>query len=383
LLTLAVLYSLARRLFDRPTAIVTSVLFAISPVAVWYAATARMYAFTELLTVLAIRLLVEAYYTQRPALWLAFGLCAGLALDADLSGAYLIAAGLGWYLVLVVTEQAPLRPMLRSLPAMALLLTPDVFQFLDEEVVHHMGLGQIAWIPAPTPAIVLSTLMDLFSQQVPARILAEVAGCTMAVLALLVCSQDATDKSRRRIYLLLVFMALSPLVLPLLSSFLHPIFLTRQVLTALFGILLLLGRTIVLLWRRWRLPAVATLLLLFCLNTTSLQVMANDQLTEDWAHAVPYLLQHSHGSTLLVFQPWYYDQAFALYAQLPETNLKVEMPPTASPQPGFATTWFIGVDALPHAFQPPTWSGYHLVLVDRHSFHSIVLYHFVPSGSAA
>ncbi|MFW6153090.1 MAG: glycosyltransferase family 39 protein [Halobacteriota archaeon] len=62
--TIPVLYLLVRRLFDRPTAAVATLLLAISPLQIWYAQEARMYALLVLLTVVSAYLLlrlVESY----------------------------------------------------------------------------------------------------------------------------------------------------------------------------------------------------------------------------------------------------------------------------------------------------------------------------------
>lgn len=54
-----VLYLLVRRLFDRPAAVVATLLFAISPLQLWYAQEARMYALLVLLTVTSAYLLIR------------------------------------------------------------------------------------------------------------------------------------------------------------------------------------------------------------------------------------------------------------------------------------------------------------------------------------
>lgn len=396
--TAVVLYSLARRLFDRPTALVTGIFFAVSPAAVWYAATARMYALTELLALLTIRLLLEAYLTQRARFWLAFALCATLAINADYSGMYLVCAGLAWYLLLAASGRAPLRPLLRSMGLMAIFLIPTLVVALRQIFGPGMGLHQFAWIPAPTLAGVRSVLSDLISRQAPTKVpLVKPIGISLAVLAAVVCRQDARRPDRRGPYLLLVCMIGAPLALSLLFSIYHPIFITQQVLTLLFGLLLVFGRAIVLAWRPIGLPACVTLV---ALNLSSLQRMSNTPLIEDWRHAVPYVLAHSSGPTLVVFDPSFYAVAFSLYADAPSalyrTTLvlgsdsaafslhagtlgagqRIDAHHDVPPSSRFATIWRIEAYPQVHPFLPRSWTVLGLKLTAQRSFVDLMIYRF-------
>ena len=385
------LYSLAERLFDRRTAIVTSLLLVVSPLAIWSADLVRMYALRELLALLAVRLLVEAADTQRLRPWAAFSICAVLAVNADYSADYLICGALCWYLLLVIRHRAALRPLLLSCAAMAVLSIPMLL------VLHRQTQGQflqmIAWIPAPTPSSVLATWRDLISRQSPHPSMVGLVSAALLALSAACCGLEARRRAAtRQGYQLLLCIILAPLALPLLASLLHPTFITEQVATALFGLLLLFGRAIVLAWDRWRLLGALALAATIALNSGSLKVMASTQLNDDWRDAVPYVLRHSPSGTIIVFNPSWYRIPFDYYAgQLkPGVQEISSLPPVGSPQqpwPHASTVWLVAVPywdpaapaaryANPGPLLPRGWPGQGLTLTAYQPFAIIHLYRF-------
>ena len=73
-LVLGACFCLARRLFDRTVALLTTLLLALSPLHLHYAQEARMYTLLEGLALLSLCCFVRAIQTKKPRYWLGYGL---------------------------------------------------------------------------------------------------------------------------------------------------------------------------------------------------------------------------------------------------------------------------------------------------------------------
>jgi hypothetical protein len=98
-LAVAALYALARRLFDRRSALAAALLMAVSPLEVFYSREARMYALVTLLVLLAAYWLARATVTPTGRTWAGYGACAVAALYAHYLAAFVLLALNAWYLV--------------------------------------------------------------------------------------------------------------------------------------------------------------------------------------------------------------------------------------------------------------------------------------------
>lgn len=91
------MWALARRLFDRPTAWLAAAFTSLSPLLVWYAREARMYSQATALGLAATYALVRAQDEGRARWWIAFAACAIGAIYSHYSALYLVATlGLAW-----------------------------------------------------------------------------------------------------------------------------------------------------------------------------------------------------------------------------------------------------------------------------------------------
>lgn len=91
-LAVVVLYRLAEYLFDRRTALLASLLMAVSQLAIMFSQEARPYAQMHLLALLSAYLFLRACGEQRSAYWWAFVAAAVAMLYTDYFGVYLLAA---------------------------------------------------------------------------------------------------------------------------------------------------------------------------------------------------------------------------------------------------------------------------------------------------
>ena len=79
-LTIVILYALARELFDPDVGVLSALLLSLSPMHIWYSQEARMYAMVATWSLLASYLLVLALRRQRARYWLGYVLASALAL---------------------------------------------------------------------------------------------------------------------------------------------------------------------------------------------------------------------------------------------------------------------------------------------------------------
>jgi len=102
ILTISVVYCLARLLVGRLGAVLTSAVVILSPVIVWYSREGRMYAVTWLFVMLSFLLLVQAVRSRHAAWLVPYGLAVALSLYSDISAVMAIvpqAAIIGWFLL--------------------------------------------------------------------------------------------------------------------------------------------------------------------------------------------------------------------------------------------------------------------------------------------
>ena len=77
LLTLCLVFRIARELFDLRVGLLATALAAISPFHIWYSQEARMYSLLRPLTLLSVYLFIKAREDRKWLHWMGFGVCTG------------------------------------------------------------------------------------------------------------------------------------------------------------------------------------------------------------------------------------------------------------------------------------------------------------------
>ena len=179
LLTLGLVFRIARELFDAHVGLLAAALTAISPFHIWYSQEARMYSLLCLLTLLSVYLFIKACKGGKWVHWISFGLCTGVSLYAHnlafltpLTLDLLILVRRRWNLIgrLMV---AHLVSLLMFLPW--LLLVPGQFAKVQ----------QAYWVPKPGLAELVRTLIVFtFNLPLPDRLLPLALFFSLLLLAL-------------------------------------------------------------------------------------------------------------------------------------------------------------------------------------------------------
>lgn len=328
--SLALLYALGRELFsDRRTALLAAALLALSPLHLWYSQEARFYALGGLISTSAVFFAVRGLKYNRSRDWVLFGLFEGLGLWNESGGIWLI-------LALNIAGLLLARRLLREgrIFGWALAQAVGVLVYLPRlgAFVSSVQGGTAGWIPPATILQVLRLLSDFaggFMQPAWFGVLSLLlVGSSLLLAAALHLRQVRRDW--------LAYAVLLPwLLVPISASFVisqpyyrpdwlleiigtrPSVFLTRNLITILFPLLLLAGRSLVLLyqqkgaaWQRASMVLAAGILVLYSFG------YFNNHLTlrkEDYRSAAAVAASAAAEADLVLTSPGYLEQPVSYY----------------------------------------------------------------------
>jgi 4-amino-4-deoxy-L-arabinose transferase-like glycosyltransferase len=339
--SIPLMYLLAQALFDdRRAGLLAATILAFSPFHIWYAQETRMYA------MLTFLLLASAYFftqalkrgappgaaiqdpQQRPgevcdgicpagfarfflpvagpAAWLdwaGFVFATTLALYTD-NGAlwYAVAIGL-FYLISIRRFKRSWLAWLLSQAAILALYMPwlPFFWIQTRRVIESF------WLPAPTFQVVLETLRDFTSLNLPWLTLSIVYMTAVLVWAYILPNWLGWQRP------LLTLWLMGPLVLSLLISTRQPIFLSRNLIAASLGYYLLIAGAI---WQfQGSRMTLAFLLPLLAMNLVSIGHNAWNEPKENWRGAAVHVAQavQAEPDGLVLFIPGFVELPFGYY----------------------------------------------------------------------
>jgi mannosyltransferase len=228
-LTIAVLFQLARDLFDTRVALVAALIAAVAPFHVQYSQEARMYSLLGLLLIGATWCFVRGWRTGSARYWAAFGVLAGLSMyTQQLAAFYLMALGL---LPFLVRRRERVGPVLLSAGLVLLIYLPWLVNLPSQ-----LRKVSAYWIPRPTPGELLLTLWKYTyaDLEVHLPLIAILSLTTIAVLLVFVIYRAQAVlryRNRNRASLALaLWLAGAPIVLMWLVSQWRPVYLARALL---------------------------------------------------------------------------------------------------------------------------------------------------------
>lgn len=303
------LYMVTVVLLGRLTAVCAAFLLAISPVVVWYSDEARMYMLAGCFVLAAFAFLLRAIRHHRGGFWAGYVVFAVLALYTDYSAVYPLAGAFIYSLLLVIAGRIPSRVWLVAHVVAAVLLLP-VLRILSIQVLN---LNQVAFIPRPTPATVGASLVKLISLHAGETALVAVIGIALAVLGLMSIWQDKQRDGDLHPLLFVVCISLAPIIVPLAISAVHPVFLTRTIMSAAFGLLIIFAAGIAMVLRRSRVLGLLAFIPLLAVNAQSLHAAAATTLNENWRAAARFVESQALPGDALLFDPEYGQLPFDVY----------------------------------------------------------------------
>lgn len=353
ILSLPVLYLLARRLFSDTPALMATVLFAVSPAQIRYAQEARMYAILVFLALLSTYLLVDTLDGRD---WPTAGLYAVVTVLLGYTHAFgLFVIGgqalfVGWRLV-TGRESWSLRRWTVVYGSIGVVLSLWVSILLLRAAGVGSGTGTIGWLDAPTAGDILPVLSRSFGARplnLPLGDGTLVVGATLLLLAAAGAVAAWRDGRRSAVALCLAIAAVPVVTSLALSLTVQPLYHPRFLLPATVGVFALAGVGIASLrrgsWMRYALAG----LLVYSLVVPLAGYYGETQRTE-WDDAADHIEQERAGSNALVVVTYYHDRPYAHYAgrDLPLTAAR-----TADALPGELQAWYHEIWVIEYGDRP-------------------------------
>lgn len=343
---IALLYALGKEVFDARTGLLAAFILAVSPLHLWHAQEARMYALVATLALAATLCAARALRTGRLLDWAGLIACQALALWTNTAAIWFTFALNAAALLLLVTlrRRGRLWPWLASQALAVGLWLPWLPVFLKQ--IQVSGSAN-TWIAPATFGQVALTIAGFVSQGGPRWVAWLALALLLALLAaggraLLADARAGRERSVLLLCLLIVPVGLAFLIsqpyvsIPGLALLFRPgnsIFLTRNLIVATFPLYLLLARGLILTWEageqrssgaaEQRRPFVAPLLpralaplllvALLALNAISYQASLLAGSQEDWRAAAALVAGQATAADAVILAPSYLQAPFAYY----------------------------------------------------------------------
>jgi mannosyltransferase len=319
LMTLPVLFALARRLFDVRTAAIAVVLLAANVNFVGHAREARGYSLAVLLVTVSSLFLVRAVQDGGRREWLLFGVVGVFAVYAHMLAALAIAAQLGS--VVILRRRIPMQPLVWTAAVMTLLLAP-----LATALALHPQRRQIDWITEPRPRQ-LPGLFVWFTESWTLSALFAAAGLLALGAAVTEWRRDRTGLRIWR-YVLIVAWLVVPPVAAFVISFAQPVYLYRYFLVCLPALVILVAAGFARLDRSWIVVTVTVIAVALSVRTTAECTPGCVIGDDDWRSAAAYVNAHLRPGDGVIFDPAALRTPFAHY-----------LPPSQRPQLVYPANW--------------------------------------------
>jgi len=301
--TLAAIYWLARKLYDRRVGLIAAALFACNAYSVRYAQEARSYALFVLLATLSSGFLIALMREPTRRHRMAYILVSVLAVYAHLYALLLLAAH--WLALRCVgsgglaTDSANpesrtqlAAQMRRAWIAIGAAVLPLLI------FVAKTGAGPIRWIPRPG----IGDLLRLCIYVTDGYPVIYLSACLVALLPL---KRDMVARSRRweewRVHFLLLWL-LFPVVLTVLLSWARPVFLARYMIFCVPALLILVAAGLSALRPAWLSAVLVCLTLILSARAVSFVYEHDfDQERDAAVAASGFILDHAEPGDAVVF----------------------------------------------------------------------------------
>ncbi len=309
-LLVPLVWALARRLFDRPTAWLAAVFTGLSPLLIWYAREARMYSQATALGLAATYALVRAQGKGQARWWITFAACAVSAVYSHYSALYLIVTlGLAWIVTTPWRQSEScrlLRPGLWAFGAIlvgVLAATPFLVELAQSS--HAYWPGQLDVIEAFVRTARAMIVGSQFAQRAAALEWADALVALSGALILIALFRSRAMPSIRRGVWLAALVLIGGIALTFAVLYRRPKFEPRHLITLVPLAWLLIPVGVRATWQmrvRWAkaTAALAALVLAGGLIVSDMDVLTTASLRDDWRGALAFIRQNIRPDETLV-----------------------------------------------------------------------------------
>jgi len=323
ILAVFMIYKLCLLIFDKETAIISSLLLAVSTFHVYYSQEVRMYSFMPLLALLSVYFFLKLLERKSLADSVGYVISTTLLIYTHYMGVFIIFTQNIYFITLLLLSKKDSRPnFLRwiGLQIMVVLLfTPWLGGFINQmsRTMNPPALDSMNTIPRlPPPKYSLLLIKRLFTQYSGTWLIARILLVLSAFSLVIIEKRRPFVKlfKSNKIYLLSIWL-LSPLVLPLIApKFTRILYFGQYLIANSVALYILAARGISnIRFRYVKFVAVGVILVLSLVNTNELYTKVNK---EPWQRAAKYIDKNARPGDLVIFNPPYYlDNAFNLYSK--------------------------------------------------------------------
>ena len=337
-LTIAVIYALAAKLFDRRIGLVSALLLALAPLHIWYSQEARMYVMVTALSLLSSYLMILALRGQQLRYWVAYIATSAFAAYTHYFALYaLVFLNVFAIYKLRSKDRVSWRRWLAAQVAVALVFAPWL-----PVLYHQVTTGGGGWVERSLGKPSLYTLVDTWlyfsiglDNQLYPVLLRRAAYALFAVCALAAVlpllgwlhGRVRRQAEREGVVFCLIYLSLPVLTVWTLSQA-KPMYSVRYLLIFLPPYCMLVAKGICAL--RWKGASIAVALLLaMTLLVGSWNAWRTAQ-NPDWRGVTSYVLAHAQPKDVVLFSPRWNAKPFDYYGRgAVDINLDLPIPVTS------------------------------------------------------
>jgi len=328
-MTVVIVYALARELFDPRVAWLSALLLALSPLHIWYSQETRMYVMVTMLSLLASYVMVLALRRRRLRYWLGYALVSALALYTHYFALFVLLFQ-GLFAVCWLWRNGSKSLWCRWL--MATLAIAFLFLPWVPILYHQVTTGGGGWVERSVGRPSLRALADTWiyfsiglDRQLYPVLLRRVAYVLFGI-CLVVVSRLAREREREAVLFCLMYVAV-PLLTAWLLSQAKPMYTIRYLLPFLPAYCILVAAGIDGLgWNGARF--VVTLALVGVLLLGDWSAWRTEQ-NPDWRGLSFHILEQAQTGDVVLFSPRWNVKPFEYYARgRVEINMDLPIPVT-------------------------------------------------------
>lgn len=145
ILSVFLVYLLVKKIFDEKTAFLSTLVFSLSKINIWYSQEARVYSLLVLLTLASFYVLLEALEKDRRSLWSGYIVITMLCLCAHLEAFFIILS----QIIYVVLFRKRYRDSLKNFLFSQTVIAGFLFILLLPAIIGHFRVALPPWIPRP------------------------------------------------------------------------------------------------------------------------------------------------------------------------------------------------------------------------------------------
>jgi mannosyltransferase len=316
IVSVPVMYLLAKRLLGAGSAMLAAALLALSTCAISVSQEARAYSLVVLAVLLSTYLFVRLI--ERPSYFfaLAYGLAAGLTCYFHYFGV-LVPAAHAVSLIALPAERRPWKPLILAGAIITAMASPILWLIHTQDLVHISWVQRPSWLELYHLGVYLAADGGKAFGAVLLTLELVLAGAFLASIK--TQWRVADDRPMRWRYALITSTVATPVLIALLVSIVRPVFYHRFLIICLPGWLLLIaGGMISIPSRAWRTRAIAAV----CALSLTTTIILYRRLNEDWRSAVQYLVANTRPEDgVLYYQPVgeFGGESYRDWVQPPET----------------------------------------------------------------